>query len=230
MDLQANSHTPINYFRNRIMNGCESLALIMFIILELLPLLFIKVFIMKNKKEIFDYLLNKGYIIKSDEVFSFTGRKLSLYKVGKGKHKYYKFNITYKGKRKRIFIHQIVAYLKYGDKIFENKILVRHLDGNSLNNKSINIAIGTALDNIMDIPKIVRFKKAVKASYVNRRFTNEDVLQILNDRKNGMTYKELCEKYKTSKSTLSYFFNKALYVKNGRVAQMVRQLSVKQCV
>ena len=37
------------------------------------------------------------------------------------------------------------------------------------------------------------------------------VEDIKKDRKSGFTYKELCKKYNTSKSTLSFLFNYSIY-------------------
>ena len=67
---------------------------------------------------------------------------------------------------------------------------------------------------MMDKSKEARLNHATNASYKNIRFTKKEVKQIIRDRKKGFTYKMLCEKYDTSKSTLSYFFNSCDYVKN----------------
>jgi len=121
------------------------------------------------------------------------------------------FTIRYYGKRVTIAVHKYVAYLKYGDKIFDDGIEVRHLNGNSLDNSYENILIGTHSDNMLDIPKNVRIKKAISASSKNRKFGDDIIKNIMNDKNNGMSYSKLCEKYNTSKSTLSYLFNNAYY-------------------
>jgi hypothetical protein len=119
-------------------------------------------------------------------------------------------------------LHLIVAYQKYGNKIFNkgnNLIHVRHLDNNRLNNLEDNIALGTPSENMMDIPRERRIKSAIYAASKNRRFTDEEVKAIVTDRYNGYTYRQLCKKYDTSKSTLSYLFNYAYYT--NRQTEMV---------
>jgi len=100
-------------------------------------------------------------------------------------------------------IHKLQAYQKYGDKIFEKGIVVRHLDGNLLNNSWDNIAIGTQSDNMMDIPKNDRILNASNPKH--------DHEYIIKDRQKGLTYKELMCKYNiNSKGTISFIVNKSL--------------------
>ncbi len=149
----------------------------------------------------------KGYYVHNNgNVFS-SRKQISLRKAQERYH----FTIRYYGQRTTIAVHKFVGYLKYGDEIFKDGIVVRHLDGNSLNNSWENIGIGTHSDNMMDIPKTIRIKKAINASKKIRKFSDAEVQEILKDRKSGMTFEKICEKYNTSKSTLSYFFNKAYY-------------------
>ena len=79
-------------------------------------------------------------------------------------------------------------------------MVIRHLDGNSLNNKEENIEIGTSSDNMFDIPEKVRIKKSALA---NRIYSNELIKQIQKDKKLGLSYKDLMKKYNIkSKGTL----------------------------
>lgn len=152
----------------------------------------------------------KGYHVDKHGNVYLHDKKLNL---NISVHNYKRFSISYKNKRMPIYVHKFIAYFKFGDKIFEEGVVIRHLNSNSLDNTWDNIGIGNHSDNMMDIPKEIRQKKAINASYRNRRFDDEKVKEILKDRNNGMTYKMLCEKYDTSKSTLSYLFNNALYAK-----------------
>lgn len=56
----------------------------------------------------------------------------------------------------RCKVHRFQAYVKYKDLIYKEKICVRHLDGNSLNNSIDNIEIGSWTDNRLDIKKEIR--------------------------------------------------------------------------
>ena len=79
-------------------------------------------------------------------------------------------------------------------------MVIRHLDGNSLNNKEENIEIGTSSDNMFDIPEKVRIKKSALA---NRIYSNELIKQIRKDKELGLSYKDLMKKYNIkSKGTL----------------------------
>jgi endoglucanase Acf2 len=97
------------------------------------------------------------------------------------------------------------AFKKYGYEMFKEGILVRHLNGVPTDNSYDNIAIGTASDNMMDIPVSVRRKKSSKANNVHNH------IDIIKDRKNGMTYAELMSKYNiSSKGTISFIINKSM--------------------
>ena len=152
----------------------------------------------------------KGYYVdKQGNVYS-PNKKLSL----KTRYDRYLFSIRFNGERINIPVHKFIAYLKFGEKLFNEEIVVRHLNDISLDNTWDNIGIGTQSDNMLDIPVKKRKEIAVNASNYVRRFTDGEVKNILNDRSKGFTYKDLCEKYDTSKGTLSYLFNKSLYANN----------------
>lgn len=160
-----------------------------------------------NIKEKVTHAKNKGYFV-DDNGNVFSKRKQLLLREHKS---YYHFSISHLGQRITMTVHKFVAYLKYGNDMFEKDIIVRHFDGNSRNNAPNNILIGTSSQNRQDIPKVDRIQTSILISSKNRRFSDEEVKQIQNDRKCGLSYKLLCEKYSTSKSTLSYLFNDAYY-------------------
>ena len=119
------------------------------------------------------------------------------------------FGLKIKGKSFQIPVHRLQAYCLYGESMFEERIVVRHLDGNPLNNKSNNIAIGTISQNSMDIPSEKRLEIALKGVEAARLVNiKHDYNTIRNDRSNGMTYKEIMKKHNiSSKGTLSYIIN-----------------------
>jgi hypothetical protein len=147
--------------------------------------------------------VDKGYSVDiNGNVFNKDGKQLS---IGKSKKGYLSFNIKIEkgGNATRSFVHRLQAYQKFGDKIFEQGIVVRHLNGISTDNSYDNIGIGTYSQNSLDVPKE---KRVINAS--NPIHNHAD---IINDRKNGYTYKELMCKYGiTSKGTLSFIINKSL--------------------
>jgi hypothetical protein len=157
--------------------------------------------------------IKKGYRVDENGNVYSAFRKLSLCINSKG---YYHFSIRYNKNRYPIQVHQFVAYLKFGDKIFEEDIEIRHFDGNSLNNSSDNILIGTHVENMQDIPKRKRIVAAIVGGSSVRRFTDDEVKSIINDKNFGLSYTQLCDKYNTSRSTLSYLFNHAYYNENNK--------------
>lgn len=112
-------------------------------------------------------------------------------------------------KKNNCKVHRLQAFQKYGDAIFGEGIVVRHLDGNRFNNSSENILIGTARDNIMDMPAETRKRKArIAANHNPSKHPEEIVLEIKKDRAAGMTYRQLMRKYGIrSKGTISYMCN-----------------------
>lgn len=52
---------------------------------------------------------------------------------------------------KTVKFHRLQAYQLFGGKIYEPYIVVRHLDGNSLNNRPSNLALGTVQENHLDM-------------------------------------------------------------------------------
>ncbi len=156
---------------------------------------------MKNKiNKILVWAYNKGYRVNEfGEPMGLRGNKLYVSYTNKG---YGSFNVRYEGKVTRVFLHRLQAYQKYHTKIFEDGIMVRHLDGNSKNNSVTNIKIGNQSDNMMDIPKK---KRVLNAS--NPKHNHEEVIKMIDS---GMTYKEITKLLGISKGTISYINNKSL--------------------
>ena len=152
-----------------------------------------------REKEVYE----KGYRInKQGDVMGIRAKTLLPHLSRRGYH-------TFSYKRKKassaslMMYHRFQAYTKYGDKIFDKGIIVRHLDGNPLNNHWDNIAIGNQSDNMMDKTPEQRKKDASNPKY--------DHIAILNDRDDGMTYKEIMKKYDiSSKGTVSFIINKSI--------------------
>ncbi len=153
---------------------------------------------------------SKGYLCDFYGNIYSKNKKLSFSKSVEGRCR---FSVRLNGERITVPVHRFVAYLKYGYTLFDNDIEVRHLDGDSLNNSWNNIAIGTHSQNMLDIPEYKR-----KVSRAKKHFTDEEVLKIKQDKDNGMTYRELCKKYNSTRHTLSYMFNQSVYYKKAIAA------------
>lgn len=156
-----------------------------------------------NKQElIIRTSYDKGYHVDKDGIlYNESGKKIVLTKTKSG---YFSFNIRVEGsKPTRSYVHKLQAYQKFGDVLFNDGVVVRHLNGNSMDNSYDNILIGTSQDNSLDRPKEQRILSASNPIYNHN--------DIINDRNNGLTYKEIMDKYDIpSKGTISFIVNKSL--------------------
>lgn len=162
-------------------------------------------------KRILKSLADKGYIVRNDgKVFTPDGRERKL-RIKSQEVPYYTFNMKFEGEAFPVPVHKFAAYLKFGDKIFEDSIQVRHLDGDSLNNSWENLAIGSPSENMHDRPAEVRKAHALHAATKLRKLTEDEVRQLRQDRRDGLSYRELMTKYGLAKSTVSYIVNRKTY-------------------
>lgn len=149
---------------------------------------------------------NKGYRVDvHGNVISPTGKILKL-KITKSL--YLKFKVYHDCKRQYCMVHKLQAYCKYKDEMFNDSIVVRHLNGNPSDNSYDNISVGSYSDNMMDIPKDVRLEKSINASTTVRKFSDSVMNEIRDKRSNGWSYNDLMDEYDiSSKGTLSYIIN-----------------------
>ena len=146
----------------------------------------------------------KGYLVLDDGTVNGPRKK----NIGTIHNGYVFINIKVDGKDKNIRAHRLQAYQKYGDKIYEKGMCVRHLDNNRLNNSISNIALGTNSDNMMDKPKEQRLKDAIHASSFVKKHKHEDIIDFYNKTK---SYAKTMEKFSISnKSTLYYIVRKSM--------------------
>jgi len=156
----------------------------------------------------------KGYRVDEEgNVISHTGNKLKVSIVNKKDIPYYSFSV-YMGvsnnhkRTAKLRVHKLQAYQKFKEQLFNPGIVVRHLNSNSLDNSYDNITIGTQSENMMDKSKESRLYWAKNASKNLRRFTDAEIKQIREEHKNGFSYRILSERWKCSKSQLSFFLSK----------------------
>lgn len=130
-------------------------------------------------------------------------RKLSL-----NYNNYYIFSIRNNSKVTNVLVHRLQVYQKFGDKIYQKGIVVRHLNNNPLDNSWDNIEIGTVSDNLYDIPEEIRIKIASKA---HKQYSDDLHQKVIEARNNGMSYKEIMEKFGIKcKSQVSFMINHRL--------------------
>lgn len=112
------------------------------------------------------HAIELGYKVNIDgKIISPSGKIIKGSKTAQG---YNHTSALFNGKKFKVMAHRLQAYFKYGSKIFNEGIHVRHLNGIPDDNSFENIAIGTASENNMDKPKDVRVRAAV-LSQANRK-------------------------------------------------------------
>lgn len=151
-------------------------------------------------------MIEKGYTMsKNGKLFNPRGKEI---KGSVDKYKYRKTNQrTHENKFMPIKFHKIQGYLKFGEKMFENGMQIRHLDGNHENNSWDNIEIGTNQENQLDIPVENRILRSSNPKHNHA--------EIIADYKEGMTYQELMLKHNIKhRSTIDFILNKSLTSQN----------------
>jgi len=161
---------------------------------------------MKRESKSFNaikHATERGYVAQKDgTVISPSGVRLKLQATANG---YHRFNVKYGNESYPIRVSNLVAYQKFGEKVFLESEQVRHLNGNRLDDSWENIDVGSVSQNSMDRPKQERIKSAKHAStFIERK----DWEFIDKDRAAGYSYKELRNKYGVSLSGLSYRYSK----------------------
>ena len=154
--------------------------------------------------------LEKGYFVNKEGLLIRNNFKTNPFI----QNWYYTFSIRIKSKAYSVplKVHKLQAYQKFGDKMFEKGIQVRHKNGIRTDNSWDNILIGTNSDNQMDIPKEVRVKRSVDASRKrqDKISSYEERCLIYENLKNKIPYNEIMLKHNvTSKGTLSFMKNKS---------------------
>lgn len=148
----------------------------------------------------------EGWLIRKD------GSIKKEFRVGKNGYLFVSLRLPL-DKRGQVSIHKLQAYKKFGELMFKPNMVVRHLNGDSLDNSFDNIDIGTCSDNMMDILPEVRSIKAINATRKKQDSIRsfEERCLIYEDLKNKIPYSEIMKKYSiSSKGTLSFMKNKSL--------------------
>lgn len=159
-----------------------------------------------KSNDVIVFAYNKGYRVNNNgDLVSPTGIKRKLRKTP---HGYFETNIRIGGKMHHLILHKLVAYQKFGERLFACDC-VRHLDGNPLNNVPENIAIGSLSDNMLDIPKEIRIKRAAFASTHQENYRNNKIVKdIKRFYSENHSYKKTMEAFDiSSKGTLFYILH-----------------------
>lgn len=107
-------------------------------------------------------------------------------------------------KRKNVYVHKAVLLAYGGER--PKGFVACHNDGNALNNSINNLRWDTLKNNSADMEKHGTLQSGQK-SYKSK-IKNENVQEILDLRKLGLTYKEIGSKFNVSWSTIFNLVNR----------------------
>ena len=169
------------------------------------------------------YAVGRGYRVDAEgQVHGPHGiRKLRLRE--RGGVSYYTFTvglpISEPGRTKitwPVDVHRLAGYQKFGDRIFDPNLQVRHLGddddpNNSLNNRPENIGIGTQSNNAMDRGEAKRKRIATHAASFRRKLLPSDIQAIRRRSADGETYRVLAAEFGVSKGNISMIVNRKIY-------------------
>lgn len=149
---------------------------------------------------------NKGITVNKDgKAFNSNGKQIGFQtKNGNYIYNIIKVRDPFDKKSIPVKIARLQAYQKYGDKIYESGMVIRHLDGNSTNDSYDNIKIGTYSENNLDIPPKQRQLNCLGSTKSTRKYSDELLIQIRKEKAEGARNFELCNKYNIPKSTMCH--------------------------
>lgn len=141
-----------------------------------------------------------GFRVEKDGTLTKNGKIIKVNSRHSGPRTYLRTNIVYKHVSYTLNVHQLQAYQKFGNELFKDGIVVRHLNDISDDNSWDNIAIGSYKDNSSDISEEKKKLMIPKPKY--------DYKEVKELREKGLTYKQIMEVTGIkSKSTVSRIIN-----------------------
>ncbi len=165
---------------------------------------------MTHERKILKAAFDRGYSVdlKRGRVLNMKGRVL---RGNVAKNGYRRVGVYIPGgnpKGDLLYVHRMIAYTKFGKRIFTKGLEVRHLNNDKLDNSSDNIKIGTRRDNMLDIPAAQRkaLRKATNArgSDHGGAILNEGQVKVILVRlSRGELQTDLANEYRVSKSTIN---------------------------
>ena len=130
--------------------------------------------------------LSSGYFVdsKRGKVIGLKGKPLTV-KL-RGSQRYPTVPLVTPNMPKRFYsvpVHKVVAFSLWGRAAFESGVHVRHLNGDTTDNRRTNLALGSPSDNENDKPKAVRVRsaklaRAAQAEPVNKKLTPRQVSEM----------------------------------------------------
>lgn len=160
--------------------------------------------------EILKMAFDKGYRVTEDgRLIGLKGNELTIRCRGNQRYPTFSINVgnlTESG----VFgipVHRFAAYCFYGESMFEDGKVVRHLDADPLNVSKDNLIIGTPSENEHDKPIEVRRRtgriaRAAQGRPNNSKFTDDQVREIRNRSSKGESGAVIAKDYGVTRNCI----------------------------
>jgi len=147
----------------------------------------------------------KGYRVVGNDVIGVTGKKLRLNASGKN----YNPRFSVRGPNRehlKVEAGKLSAYQKFGDKIFDPNLVIRHLDSNPMNIRKSNIELMTFKESEQLKGEETHKRCSKNAASHLKKYDNDEVRSFY---QKCRSYDLTMEKFGiSSKGTLHYILNK----------------------
>lgn len=152
----------------------------------------------------------KGYrVTETGELYGLKGKRLVVKRRGKQRYPTFSVNVG-KLTKSGVFgipVHRFAGFCFYGDRIFEEELVLRHLNGDTEDVSKTNLVLGTHSQNNLDKPAEVRRRAAILARAaqgrpMNSRFTDEEVREILRRLESGESAPRIAEEYGVTRNCI----------------------------
>jgi len=156
----------------------------------------------------------KGYrVSENGNILNPAGKELSL---NAAPGKYPTVTVTEDTISYNVPVHRLAAYCFFGKEVFRKGLHVRHLNGNVMDVRKSNLALGTASENSMDRPLYQRVNTAIKGRKSQKRphnakFSKDDILTMRKRRERGETLQAIATTYGVSRQTIHRIVKKIYY-------------------
>jgi hypothetical protein len=156
----------------------------------------------------------KGYrVTENGNILNPDGKELSL---SSSSGKYPTVSVMENTISYNVPVHRLAAYCFFGKELFRQGLLVRHLNGNVLDVRKSNIALGTYTQNSMDRPMYQRTRVASTGRQAqkrphNARFSEDEVRLIRGRREKGETLQSIATTYGVSRQTINRIVKRIAY-------------------
>lgn len=155
--------------------------------------------------------IEKGYCkvdVEKGEIYNRHGRKLD----GGLNKNYKRVTIAYNGMKVVEYIHRIIAYCKFGDKLFEEDIEVRHINNVKTDNRGENLELGSHLENIRDLPVgYLHNKEYLKLGGKSCRSLTDQQVREIREKLTYKKVKDIAEEYGVITSTIYLIKDRQTY-------------------